>query len=170
MDYSKIKEYILNVLKLFIFIAVFILGIVIWQEVQWLGIILLILIAPFYCYAFYEFFREMHQSNLDDIREQLNIVQDTWIEDISNEVRNNWDLKSNKVVPYDKWDCRIYIQQDENGNVLNTEIQECSVRDKRRANRIKKSLVRAVLKTSPLPRPEDETVFTRQIYFDFSKT
>jgi len=30
--------------------------------------------------------------------------------------------------------------------------------------------VRAVLKTSPLPRPEDETVFTRQIYFDFSKT
>jgi hypothetical protein len=112
----------------------------------------------------------MHQSNLDDIQEQLNLVQDTWIEDISNKVRNNWDLKSTKVVPYDNWDCRIYIQQDKDGNVLNTEIQECSIRDKRRANRIKKSLVSAVLKTSPLPRPEDETVFTRQIYFDFSKT
>ncbi len=165
-----IKEKLLYLLKLSIYIVVFILGIVIWQEAQWLGIILLIFMAPFYIYAAYEFFREMHQSNLDDIQEQLNIVQDTWIEDISSKVRDNWDLKSNKVVPYDRWDCRIYIQQDEDGNVLDTEIQECSVRDKRRANRIKKSLVKAVLKTSPLPHPEDETVFTRQIYFDFSKT
>ena len=54
--------------------------------------------------------------------------------------------------------------------VLETEIQDCTVTDKRRANRIKKSLEKAVLNTSPLPRPEDETVFTRQIYFDFSKT
>ena len=112
----------------------------------------------------------MHQSNLDDIQEQLNIVQDSWIMDISNKVRENWDLKSKKVVPYDRWDCRVYIQQDEDGNVLDTEIQECSITDKRKANRIKKSLVKAVLKTSPLPSPEDETVFTRQIYFDFSKT
>ena len=126
--------------------------------------------APFYCYAAYEFFKEMHQNNLDDIQEQLNIVQDSWIEEISNEVRSNWDLNTNKVAPYDNWDCRIYIQQDEDGNVLDAEIQEISLRDKRRANRIKKSLVKAVLKTSPLPLPEDDTVFTRQIYFDFSKT
>ena len=164
------KEKLLNLLKIFTFIAVSILGIVIWQEIRWLGIILLIFMVPFYLYAAYEFFRDMHQSNLDDIQEQLNVVQDTWIEDISNKVRDNWDLKSNKVVPYDRWDCRVYIQQDEDGNVLDTEIQECSIRDKRRATRIRKSLVRAVLKTSPLPRPEDETVFTRQIYFDFSKT
>ena len=144
--------------------------IAIWHYIPWLGVFLLILFTPIFIYEGYKFFKEIHQSNLDDIQEQLNIVQDTWIEDISNEVRNNWDLKSTKVVPYDKWDCRIYIQQDEDGNVLNTEIQECSIRDKRRANRIRKSLVRAVLKTSPLPRPEDETVFTRQIYFDFSKT
>ena len=148
----------------------FSVAIAIWFYIPWLGIILLILMAPFYCYAAYEFFKEMHQSNLDDIQEQLNMVQDNWIEDISNKVRDNWDLKSNKVVPYDRWDCRVYIQQDEDGNVLDTEIQECSIRDKRRATRIRKSLVRAVLKTSPLPRPEDETVFTRQIYFDFSKT
>ena len=165
-----IKEKLLNLLEICVFIAVSILGIVIWQEIRWLGITLIIIMAPFYCYAAYEFFKEMHQSNLDDIQEQLNVVQDTWIEDISNKVRDNWDLKSNKVVPYDRWDCRIYIQQDEDGNVLDTEIQECSVRDKRRANRIKKSLVKAVLKTSPLPHPEDETVFTRQIYFGFSKT
>ena len=126
--------------------------------------------SPFYCYIAYEFFKEMHQSNLDDIQEQLNIVQDTWVEDISNDVRDNWDLKSTKVVPYDRWNCRIYIQQDEDGNVLDTEIQECSITDKRRANRIKKSLLNAVLKTSPLPLPEDKAVFTRQIYFDFSKT
>ena len=164
------KEKLLNLLEICVFIAVSILGIVIWQEIRWLGIILLIFMVPFYLYAAYEFFRDMHQSNLDDIQEQLNIVQDTWIEDISSKVRDNWDLKSNQVVPYDRWDCRVYIQQDEDGNVLDAEIQECSVRDKRRANRIKKSLVKAVLKTSPLPHPEDETVFTRQIYFDFSKT
>jgi len=170
MDYSKIKEKLLNLLKLFIYMAVFILSVVILLEVQWLAVTLLIFIAPFYLYAAYKFVRDMHQSNLDDIQEQLNIVQDTWIEDISNKVRNNWNLKSTKVVPYDNWDCRIYIQQDEDGNVLDAEIQECSIIDKRRANRIKKSLMKAVLKTSPLPRPEDETVFTRQIYFDFSKT
>ncbi|MDB4846999.1 TonB C-terminal domain-containing protein [Candidatus Pseudothioglobus singularis] len=164
------KEKLLDVLKLLMLSAFYILFIVIWQEIRWLGIILLIIISPLFCYIVYEIFKDMHQSNLDDIQEQLNIVQDTWIEDISDRVRNNWDLNSTKVVPYDRWDCRIYIQQDEDGNVLDTEIQECSVRDKRRANRIKKSLVQAVLKTSPLPLPEEENVFTRQIYFGFSKT
>ncbi len=170
MSYSKIKEKLLDVLKLLLLSAFYILFIVIWQEIRWLGIILLIIMTPLFCYIVYEIFKDMHQSNLDDIQEQLNMVQDNWIEDISNKVRDNWDLKSNKVIPYDRWDCRIYIQQDEDGNVLDTEIQECSVRDKRRANRIKKSLVKAVLKTSPLPLPEEENVFTRQIYFDFSKT
>ena len=164
------KEKLLNLLEICVFIAVSILGIVIWQEIRWLGIFLLIIMTPLFCYIVYEIFKDMHQSNLDDIQEQLNVVQDTWIEDIASKVRDNWDLKSNKVIPYDRWDCRIYIQQDEDGNVLDTEIQECSVRDKRRANRIKKSLVKAVLKTSPLPLPEEENVFTRQIYFGFSKT
>jgi len=171
MTYNQfMKEKLLKLLKLCINMAVFILIMVIVQKVQWLGVILLLFIAPFCLYAAYEFFREMHQSNLDDIQEQLNIVQDSWIEDISNKVRENWDLKSKKVVPYDRWNCRIYIQQDEDGNVLDAEIQECSITDKRRANRIKKSLEKAVLNTSPLPSPEDEAVFTRQIYFDFSKT
>jgi len=171
MTYNQfMKEKLLKLLKLCINMAVFILIMVIVQKVQWLGVILLLFIAPFCLYAAYEFFREMHQSNLDDIQEQLNIIQDTWIEDISNKVRENWDLKSKKVVPYDRWNCRIYIQQDEDGNVLDAEIQECSITDKRRANRIKKSLEKAVLNTSPLPSPEDEAVFTRQIYFDFSKT
>jgi len=164
------KEKLLNLLEISVFIAVNILFFVIWHEIRWLGVILLFFFAPLSLYAVYEFFRDMHQSNLDDIQEQLNIVQNSWIMDISNKVRDNWDLKSIKVVPYDRWDCRVYIQQDEDGNVLDTEIQECSITDKRKANRIKKSLVKAVLKTSPLPSPEDETVFTRQIYFDFSKT
>ena len=161
------KEIIIHSIKCILFYSVMI---AIWHYIPWLGIFLLILFTPIFVYEGYKFFKELHQSNLDDIQEQISLAQDTWIEDISNKVRDNWDLKSNKVVPYDRWDCRIYIQQDEDGNVLDTEIQECSIRDKRRANRIKKSLVKAVLNTSPLPRPEDETVFTRQIYFDFSKT
>ena len=164
------KEKLLNLLEICVFIAVHVLFFVIWHEIRWLGVILLFFIAPFSLYAVYEFFRDMHQSNLDDIQEQLNIAQDSWIEDISKKVRENWDLQSKKVVPYDRWDCRIYIQQDEDGNVLDTEIQECNITDKRRANRIKKSLVEAVLKTSPLPSPEDKSVFTRQMYFGFSKT
>jgi len=168
MSYSKIKEKLLDVLKLLMLSAFYILFIVIWQEIRWLGIILLIIMTPLFCYIVYEIFKDMHQSNLDDIQEQLNMIQDTWIEDISDRVRNNWELNSTKVVPYNKWGCRIYIQQDEDGNVLDTEIQECSIRDKKRANRIKKSLIKAVLKTSPLPHPEDDNVFTRQIYFDFS--
>ena len=161
------KEIITHSIKFILFYSILI---AIWHYMPWLGVFLLILFTPIFIYEGYKFFREMHQSNLDDIQEQLNIVQDSWIEDISDRVRNNWDLNSTKVVPYDRWDCRIYIQQDEDGNVLDTEIQECSVRDKRRANRIKKSLVKAVLKTSPLPLPEEENVFTRQIYFGFSKT
>ena len=162
------KGKLLNLLEICVFIAVPILFFVIWHEIRWLGIFLLIIMTPLFCYIVYEIFKDMHQSNLDDIQEQLNMVQDNWIEDISDRVRNNWELNSTKVVPYSKWGCRIYIQQDEDGNVLNTEIQECSIRDKGRANRIKKSLIKAVLKTSPLPHPEDDTVFTRQIYFDFS--
>ena len=164
----NIKEKLLNVFKLVLLTAFYFFLIVIWQEIRWLGITLLIIMVPFFSFVIYEIFKDMHQSNLDDIQEQLNMVQDSWIEDISERVRNNWELKSNKVIPYSKWDCRIYIQQDDIGNVLNTEIQECSIKDKRRANRMKKSLEKAVLKTSPLPLPEEENVFTRQIYFDFS--
>ena len=164
----NIKEKLLNVFKLVLLTAFYFFLIVIWQEIRWLGIILVIIMVPFFSFVIYEIFKEMHQSNLDDIQEQLNMIQDSWIDDISDRVRNNWELKSNKVIPYSKWDCRIYIQQDKDGNVLNTEIQECSIKDKRRANRMKKSLEKAVLKTSPLPLPEEENVFTRQIYFDFS--
>ena len=164
------KRKLSNLLEIFASIAFAILFVVIWEEIRWLGIILMIFFTPLIFYSIYDICREIHQSNLDDIQEQLNKAQDTWIDDISNKVRENWDLKTKKVIPYDRWNCRIYIQQDEDGNVLDTEIQECTVTDKRRANRIKKSLEKAVLNTSPLPRPEDETVFTRQIYFDFSKT
>ena len=164
------KEKLLNIFEIFASIAFVILFVVIWEEIRWLGIILMIFFMPLIFYSIYDICREIHQSNLDDIQEQLNKVQDTWIDDISNKVRENWDLKSKKVVPYDRWNCRIYIQQDEDGNVLDTEIQDCTITDKRRANRIKKSLEKAVLNTSPLPLPEDENVFTRQIYFDFSKT
>ena len=158
------KEIITQSIKCIIFYSILI---AIWHYMPWLGVFLLILFTPIFIYEGYKFFKEMHQSNLDDIQEQLNMVQDIWIEDISERVRNNWELNSTKVVPYNKWGCRIYIQQDEDGNVLDTEIQECSIIDKRRANRIKKSLLRAVLKTSPLPRPEDKAVFIRQIYFNF---
>ena len=168
MTINNIREKFFNVLQLVLLTAFYLLFIVIWQEIRWLGITLLIIMVPFFSFVIYEIFKDMHQSNLDDIQEQLNMVQDSWIEDISERVRNNWELKSNKVIPYSKWDCRIYIQQDQDGNVLNTEIQECSIKDKRRANRMKKSLEKAVLKTSPLPLPEEENVFTIQIYFDFS--
>ena len=159
------KEIITHSIKCILFYSILI---AIWHYMPWLGVFLLILFTPIFIYEGYKFFKEMHQSNLDDIQEQISLAQDTWIADISDQVRDNWDLNSTKVVPYSKWGCRIYIQQDEDGNVLDTEIQECSIRDKRRANRIKKSLIKAVLKTSPLPYPEDETAFTRQIYFDFS--
>ena len=161
------KEIIIHSIKCILFYSVFI---AIWHYTPWLGIFLLILYTPIFIHEGYKFFKELHQSNLNDIQEQISLAQDTWIADISDQVRDNWDLNSTKVVPYSKWGCRIYIQQDADGNVLDTEIQECSIRDKRRANRIKKSLIKAVLKTSPLPHPEDETVFTRQIYFYFSKT
>ena len=159
------KEIITHSIKCILFYSILI---AIWHYMPWLGIFLLILYTPIFIHEGYKFFKELHQSNLDDIQEQISLAQDTWIADISDQVRDNWDLNSTKVVPYSKWGCRIYIQQDEDGNVLDTEIQECSIRDKRRANRIKKSLIKAVLKTSPLPYPKDETAFTRQIYFDFS--
>ena len=159
------KEIITHAIKCILFYSIFI---AIWFYIPWFGIFLLILCTPIFVHEGYKFFKELHKSNLDDIQEQISLAQDTWLADISEQVRNNWELNTSKVIPYSKWGCRIYIQQDEDGNVLDTEIQECSIRDKRRANRIKKSLIKAVLKTSPLPHPEDEIAFTRQIYFDFS--
>ena len=159
------KEIITHAIKCILFYSIFI---AIWHYIPWFGIFLLILYTPIFVHEGYKFFKELHKSNLDDIQEQISLAQDTWLADISDQVRDNWELNTSKVIPYSKWGCRIYIQQDEDGNVLDTEIQECSIRDKRRANRIKKSLIKAVLKTSPLPHPEDETAFTRQIYFDFS--
>jgi hypothetical protein len=107
------KKLLYNSIELFKSILFFIICIAIWFYIPWLATILLIIISPVLIYETDKLFREVHQSNLDDIQEQLNIVQDSWIEDISDRVRKNWDLNRTKVTPYNKWDCRIYIQQDE---------------------------------------------------------
>ena len=96
------KKLLYNSIELFKSILFFIICMAIWFYVPWLATILLIIISPVLLYEAYKFFKEMHQSNLNDIQEQLNMVQDTWIEDISDKVRNNWNLSSNKVIPYDR--------------------------------------------------------------------
>ena len=52
------KEKLLNLLEISVFIAVYILFFVIWHEIRWLGVILLFFIAPFSLYATYEFLKD----------------------------------------------------------------------------------------------------------------
>ena len=90
------KELLSNAVELIKFTLFFISIILIWSYIPWLAIILLIIISPVLFYETDKLFREVHQNNLDDIQEQLNIVQDQCIEDISNKVRKNLNFKNER--------------------------------------------------------------------------
>jgi len=56
------------------------------------------------------------------------------------------------------WTCEVYILQDRDGNVLESNVSKCNTTDKRFINQTKK----AVKLASPLPRASDE-VFTSEL-------
>jgi len=104
------------------------------------------------------------------IEDQLNILKSAYINNIAAEVRSNWRYPGAD----DDWSCNVIVLQNENGKVLNVNIQDCNTGssdnalmtdDKVRA--FMNSIERAVYKASPLPMAPDKAVFDREILLKF---
>lgn len=93
------------------------------------------------------------QQNLDKAR-------GNWIAAIRQKVIQNWnELPS---TPTDL-DCFIKITQLPSGQVVSTEMQQCNADPA-----VRESIITAINKASPLPTPEDPSVFSREITFEFA--
>ena len=75
----------------------------------------------------------------------------------------------------DNWSCNVLINQAVNGAVEAVKILECDIGNKENLAMSKSkehafaaSIRRAVFKSSPLPLPQDQTVFDKEIMFKFS--
>jgi colicin import membrane protein len=54
-----------------------------------------------------------------------------------------------------------------NGVVETVNLQSCDIGDSAKAKSFRDSIERAVYKASPLPTAPDESVFDREVFFDF---
>jgi len=93
----------------------------------------------------------------------LNELKVSYINQIANRVRENWRYDSAE----DNWNCQVYILQSDNGTVESVNLQSCEIDDSAKAKSFKDSIERAVYKASPLPTAPDESVFDREVFFDF---
>jgi hypothetical protein len=104
--------------------------------------------------------RDLDKEAQEDILDELKL---SYINQIANRVRENWRYNSAE----DNWNCQVYILQSDNGTVESVNLQSCEIDNSARARSFKDSIERAVYKSSPLPTAPDESVFNREIFFDF---
>ena len=111
---------------------------------------------------------EADSNNSLMLDDQLNILENTWVESIAAKVRAYWRFSGAKS----DWSCYVFITQDRNGNVNTVDIDNCgdsimNIDDNPKLNSFKNSIERAVHKASPLPFEPSEDVFSEQIIFEF---
>ena len=103
-------------------------------------------------------------------KDNLSSLRSAYVNNIAARVRTFWRYQGAE----DNWNCDVYVQQDENGNVESVYVQQCdtsgsnaSMSDEK-ARVFRSSIERAVYKSSPLPAAPDDNVFAREISFKFS--
>jgi len=93
----------------------------------------------------------------------LNELKINYINRIASRVKSFWRYQGAE----DSWNCQVYILQDMNGVVETVNLQSCDIGDSAKAKSFRDSIERAVYKASPLPTAPDESVFDREVFFDF---
>jgi len=98
------------------------------------------------------------------ITDQLNILKQAYIYNLSARIRSFWRYQGAE----DDWTCDVYVIQDRDGSVQAVDVRNCKVDDSFQAQFFKDSIKRAVYKASPLPAAPDEAVFDKELVFKFS--
>ena len=98
------------------------------------------------------------------IEDQLNLLQNAYINNIAARVKSFWRYQSAE----DDWTAEVYVIQDRNGNVKAVDVINANVGNSSLGKSFMDSIERAVNKASPFPAAPDDAVFDREIYMLFS--
>ena len=98
------------------------------------------------------------------IEDQLNTLQNAYINNIAARVKTFWRYQSAE----DDWTAEVLVVQDRDGNVKAVNVKNANVGNSSLGKSFKDSIERAVYKASPLPGAPDEAVFDKELYFIFS--
>ena len=98
------------------------------------------------------------------IEDQLNTLQNAYINNIAARVKTFWRYQSAE----DDWTAEVLVVQDRDGNVKAVNVKNANVGNSSLGKSFKDSIERAVNKASPLPGAPDEAVFDKELYFIFS--
>ncbi len=98
------------------------------------------------------------------IEDQLNTLQNAYINNIAARVKTFWRYQAAE----DDWTAEVFVVQDRDGNVKAVDVRNVNVGDSSLGKSFMDSIERAVYKSSPLPAAPDEAVFDKELYFIFS--
>ena len=107
---------------------------------------------------------EQELANLLISEEQLNMLQNSYINNIAARIKTFWRYQSAE----DDWTAEVYVVQDKDGNVREVDVKNANVGNSKLAKSFMDSIERAVNKASPLPGAPDDAVFDKELYFVFS--
>ncbi|MBT3440284.1 MAG: hypothetical protein HN438_06050, partial [Gammaproteobacteria bacterium] len=93
------------------------------------------------------------------IEDQLNTLQNAYINNIAARVKTFWRYQSAE----DDWTAEVYVVQDRDGNVKAVDVKNANVGNSSLGKSFKDSIERAVNKASPLPGAPDEAVFDKEL-------
>jgi len=88
------------------------------------------------------------------ISDSLILPKQEYIDEITKKIYSEWRI----IKASSGWTCEVNITQDEDGNILDSNISHCNTKDKRFISQLQK----AIDKSSPLPKPP-EGLFTRNV-------
>jgi len=107
---------------------------------------------------------EQDTARLLIIEDQLNTLQNAYINNIAARVKTFWRYQAAE----DDWTAEVFVVQDRDGNVKAVDVRNVNVGDSSLGKSFMDSIERAVYKSSPLPAAPDEAVFDKELYFIFS--
>jgi len=105
-------------------------------------------------------------SEVEKNSSQMSALKSPYIKSVEANIKAFWRYEAAK----DSWSCDVLINQAENGAVEGVKILGCDLpaMSKSNAKAFGASIRRAVFKSSPLPLPQDEEAFDKEIVFKFS--
>ena len=98
------------------------------------------------------------------IEDQLNTLQNAYINNIAARVKTFWRYQAAE----DDWTAEVLVVQDSEGNVKAVNVKNANVGNSSLGKSFKDSIERAIYMASPLPSAPDEAVFDKELYFLFS--
>ena len=107
---------------------------------------------------------EQDTARLLIIEDQLNTLQNAYINNIAARVKTFWRYQAAD----DDWTAEVFVVQDRDGSVKAVDVRNVNVGDSSLGKSFMDSIERAVYKSSPLPAAPDEAVFDKELYFIFS--